>query len=62
MAYFELGCMGKLVEVVIKWGIFEDVYCFFEEMFIFFENVLIEVMAFFLSEYIYIGGDECFKI
>lgn len=50
------------MEVVIKWGIFEDVYCFFEEMFIFFENVLIEVMAFFLSEYIYIGGDECFKI
>lgn len=60
--YLELGCIGKEIFVVIKWGVFEDIYCFKEEIFIFLEDVLIEVVMFFFGEYIYIGGDEVFKI
>ncbi len=60
-AYPELGCTGKPVPVLTKWGISEEVYCPNESTFEFLENVLKEVMEIFPSEYIHIGGDECPK-
>ncbi|MDC1237433.1 family 20 glycosylhydrolase [Polaribacter sp.] len=60
-AYPELGCIGKQIEVVTKWGIFEDIYCPKESTFKFLENVIDEVVALFPGEYIHIGGDEAPK-
>jgi hexosaminidase len=60
-AYPELGCTGKPVPVLTKWGVSEEVFCPNEATFEFLENVLTEVMAIFPSEYIHIGGDECPK-
>lgn len=60
-AYPELGCTGENVQVAMKWGVFEDIYCPSEETFTFLENVLDEVMELFPSKYIHIGGDEAPK-
>ena len=60
-AYPELGCTGEQVEVVTKWGVYEEIYCPKEETFTFLENVLDEVLALFPSKYIHIGGDEAPK-
>lgn len=60
-AYPELGCTGKNVEVVQKWGVFKDIFCPSDQTFAFLENVLTEVMDLFPSKYIHIGGDEVDK-
>ncbi|WOI24152.1 beta-N-acetylhexosaminidase [Nonlabens ulvanivorans] len=60
-AYPELGCTGDNIQVAMKWGVFEDIYCPSEETFTFLENVLDEVMELFPSKYIHIGGDEAPK-
>ena len=60
-AYPELGCTGENIQVAMKWGVFEDIYCPSEETFTFLENVLDEVMELFPSKYIHIGGDEAPK-
>ena len=60
-AYPELGCTGGPYKVWERWGIAKDILCAGkEEVFTFIENVLAEVMDIFPSEYIHIGGDECF--
>lgn len=60
-AYPELGCTGKQLEVLQKWGISDNVYLPSEATFEFLENVLTEVVELFPSKYIHIGGDECPK-
>ncbi|MGJ8684130.1 MAG: beta-N-acetylhexosaminidase [Nonlabens sp.] len=60
-AYPELGCTGENVQVAMKWGVFENIYCPSEKTFAFLEDVLDEVMELFPSEYIHIGGDEAPK-
>ncbi|SEB38651.1 hexosaminidase [Tenacibaculum sp. MAR_2009_124] len=60
-AYPEFGCTGNKVEVVQKWGVFEDIYSPKEETFKFLEDVIDEVIALFPSKYIHIGGDEAPK-
>ncbi len=60
-SYPELGCTGGPYEVRQVWGISQDILCAGnEEAFAFMEGVLQEVMDIFPSEYIHIGGDECF--
>ncbi|MGB0880521.1 MAG: beta-N-acetylhexosaminidase [Polaribacter sp.] len=60
-AYPALGCTGKQVDVVTKWGVFEDIYCPKESTFTFLEDVIDEVVALFPGKYIHIGGDEAPK-
>ncbi len=61
-AYPVFSCTGKPVEVVTRWGVFEDVFCAGKDTtFAFLEDVLAEVIELFPSEYIHIGGDECPK-
>ena len=61
-AYPELGCTGGPYEVWTRWGVAKDILCAGnEEVFKFLEGVLTEVMDIFPSEYIHIGGDECFN-
>jgi len=60
-AYPELGCTGEQVEVVTKWGVYEEIYCPKEETLTFLKDVLDEVLALFPSKYIHIGGDEAPK-
>ena len=60
-AYPELGCTGGPYKVWERWGVAKDILCAGnDEIFTFLENVLGEVMDIFPSEYIHIGGDECF--
>ena len=60
-AYPELGCTGGPYEVWTRWGVAKDILCAGnEEIFTFLENVFKEVAEIFPSEYIHIGGDECF--
>ena len=60
-AYPSLGCTGGPYEVWTQWGVSRDILCAGnEEVFEFLEGVLTEVMDIFPSEYIHIGGDECF--
>ena len=60
-AYPELGCTGGPYEVWTRWGVAKDILCAGnEQVFKFLEDVLTEVMEIFPSEYIHIGGDECF--
>lgn len=61
VVYLELGCKEEKLEVMILWGVLENVYCFIEYMFNFLEDVIDEVVVLFFSEYFYIGGDECLK-
>ena len=61
-AYPELGCTGGPYEVWTRWGVAKDILCAGnEKVFEFLEGVLTEVMDIFPSEYIHIGGDECFS-
>ncbi len=61
-AYPELGCTGGPYEVWTRWGVAKDILCAGNEaIFPFLESVLSEVMDIFPSEYIHIGGDECFN-
>lgn len=60
-SYPELGCTGGPYKVWERWGVAKDILCAGnEEVYTFLENVLYEVMQVFPSEYIHIGGDECF--
>ena len=60
-AYPELGCTGGPYEVWTRWGVAKDILCAGnEEIFSFLENVFRELVDIFPSEYIHIGGDECF--
>ena len=61
-AYPQFGSNpDKIVDVVPKWGVMDDVLFPREETFTFLEDVLTEVMDLFPSQYIHIGGDECPK-
>ena len=60
-AYPELGCTGGPYEVWTRWGVAKDILCAGnEQVFTFLENVFDELVEIFPSEYIHIGGDECF--
>ena len=60
-AYPELGCTGGPYEVWTRWGVAKDILCAGNDaIFTFLQGVLDEVMEVFPSEYIHIGGDECF--
>lgn len=60
-SYPELGCTGGPYKVRQIWGISQDILCAGnEDTFKFIESVLTELMDIFPSEYIHIGGDECF--
>ena len=60
-AYPELGCTGGPYEVWTRWGVAKDILCAGnDQIFDFLEGVLTEMMDIFPSEYIHIGGDECF--
>ncbi|MBQ2104949.1 MAG: beta-N-acetylhexosaminidase, partial [Bacteroidales bacterium] len=60
-AYPELGCTGGPYKVWPRWGIAPDILCAGnDKVFDFLESVLSEVIDIFPSEYIHIGGDECF--
>ena len=61
-AYPELGCTGGPYEVWTRWGVASDILCAGnDQVFTFLEDVLTELMDIFPSEYIHIGGDECFN-
>ena len=61
-AYPELGCTGGPYEVWTRWGVAKDILCAGnDQVFTFLEDVLTEMMDIFPSEYIHIGGDECFN-
>lgn len=60
-SYPELGCTGGPYEVRQCWGISTDILCAGnEKVFEFLSDVFDEVLDIFPSEYIHIGGDECF--
>ena len=60
-AYPELGCTGGPYEVWTRWGVAKDILCAGnDEVFTFLDHVFAEVLEVFSSEYIHIGGDECF--
>ena len=60
-AYPELGCTGGPYEVWTRWGVAKDIICAGnDDVFTFLENVFKELVDIFPSEYIHIGGDECF--
>ncbi len=60
-AYPELGCTGGPYEVWTRWGVAKDILCAGnDQVFTFLEDVFTELMEIFPSEYIHIGGDECF--
>ncbi len=61
-AYPGLGCTGGPYEVWTRWGVAKDILCAGnDEIFTFLEKVFDELMDIFPSEYIHIGGDECFN-
>ena len=60
--YPHLSCNKQPLEVGVKWGVYEDVYCAGNDsVFIFLEQILKEVITLFPGDYIHIGGDECPK-
>jgi hexosaminidase len=59
VAYPELSCRKKQLEVPAYFGVMNDVYCAGQEKtYEFCQAVLNEVLALFPSKYIHIGGDE----
>ena len=59
VAYPELSCRKKQLEVASYFGVINDVYCAGQERtYQFCQDVLAEVLALFPSKYIHIGGDE----
>ena len=60
-SYPELGCTGGPYEVWKQWSITVDILCAGNEaVFTFLNKVFDELLDIFPSEYIHIGGDECF--
>lgn len=60
-SYPQYSCHQKPVDVVERFGIFENVLCPTEETFEMLENIYQEVSELFPSKYIHIGGDEVIK-
>ena len=61
-AYPELGCTGGPYKVWHRWGVSNDILCAGnEDVYTFLEGVFDELVSIFPSEYIHIGGDECFN-
>ena len=61
-SYPELGCTGGPYKVWTRWGVSNDILCAGnEQVYTFLEDVLTELIDIFPSEYIHIGGDECFN-
>lgn len=61
-AYPEISCTGGPFEMLVRWGIQEDIYCAGnEQTFQFLEDILSEVAELFPSPIIHIGGDEAPK-
>lgn len=59
VAYPELSCRKKQLEVPAYFGVMNDVYCTGQERtYEFCQSVLNEVLSLFPSRYIHIGGDE----
>ncbi|MEP7376951.1 MAG: family 20 glycosylhydrolase [Chitinophagaceae bacterium] len=59
VAYPEMSCRKKQLEVPAYFGVINDVYCAGQERtYQFCQDVLNEVLALFPSKYIHIGGDE----
>ena len=60
-AYPELGCTGGPYDVWVRWGVAKDILCAGnDDIFTFIDKVFDELCAIFPSEYVHIGGDECF--
>ena len=60
-AYPELGCKGGPYEVRQIWGISQDILCAGnEQVYEFLDKIFDELVDIFPSEYIHVGGDECF--
>ena len=60
-AYPELGCKGGPYEVRQIWGISQDILCAGnEQVYEFLDKLFDELVDIFPSEYIHVGGDECF--
>ena len=60
-AYPELGCKGGPYEVRQIWGISQDILCAGnEQVYEFLDKLFDELVEIFPSEYIHVGGDECF--
>ena len=60
-SYPELGCTGGPYEVRTVWGISNQILCAGnEQVFTFLSDVFDELTDIFPSEYIHVGGDECF--
>ena len=60
-AYPELGCTGGPYEVRQIWGISQSILCAGnEEIYSFLDRLFDELIDIFPSEYIHVGGDECF--
>ena len=60
-AYPELGCTGGPYKVWQRWGVSKDILCAGnEKVFTFLDDILGELTDIFPSEYIHVGGDECF--
>ncbi len=60
-SYPELGCTGGPYKVWQRWGVTNEILCAGnEQVYTFLEDVLTELCDIFPSEYIHIGGDECF--
>ena len=61
-AYPELGCTGGPYEVWTRWGVSNEILCAGnEQVYTFLEGVFDELLDIFPSQYIHIGGDECFN-
>ena len=60
-AYPELGCKGGPYEVRQIWGISQDILCAGnDQIYEFLDKLFDELVDIFPSEYIHVGGDECF--
>lgn len=60
-SYPQLGCTGGPYQVRQIWGISKDILCAGnEDVYTFIDTVMAELTDIFPSEYIHIGGDECF--
>ncbi|UCH14716.1 MAG: beta-N-acetylhexosaminidase [Bacteroidales bacterium] len=60
-SYPFLGCTGKKIEVMTRWGISPNIYNLEDTTFKFLFNVFDEVASLFPGKFIHIGGDEAIK-
>ncbi len=57
-SYPYLGNTGEKLEVLTHWGVNKNVFNVNEKTILFLQDVLAEVIGFFPSEFIHVGGDE----